>query len=94
MKGSVHAQWVACGKPGCRCTRGKLHGPYFYRFWREDGTLNKAYVPHADLLDVLAAIDAYRAERSLIRAAWGFLRKTRELLRGAETAISEGSEPT
>ena len=42
LRGSVHAQWVTCGKPGCRCSRGHLHGPYLYLFWRERGRLRKS----------------------------------------------------
>gem|GEM_PF-5077998 len=35
---------VRCGKKGCRCREGMLHGPYTYKYWREDGRLRKAYV--------------------------------------------------
>ena len=35
LPGAVCAQWVRCCRPNCRCARGHLHGPYFYRFWRE-----------------------------------------------------------
>ena len=27
---SVLAKWQKCGKPGCRCNDGVLHGPYFW----------------------------------------------------------------
>ena len=37
-------EYVKCGKPACKCARGQLHGPYAYRYWREDGRLRKAYV--------------------------------------------------
>ena len=49
LPGVVRPQWVRCGRPGCRCARGRPHGPYFYRFWREGGRLRKAYVRPADL---------------------------------------------
>ncbi len=45
----------ACGRSGCKCANGALHGPYFYRFWRERGRLRKAYVKPADLDAVRAA---------------------------------------
>lgn len=37
---------VRCGKSGCKCTgeNGKLHGPYWYAYWREDGKLKSRYV--------------------------------------------------
>lgn len=52
LPGTVHAQYVRCGKPTCRCASGDsadLHGPYHYRFWRERGTLRKAYVRRDEL---------------------------------------------
>lgn len=49
LRGSVHAQWVRCGKPNCRCAGGELHGPYWYRFERQGGRLRKRYVPRAEL---------------------------------------------
>lgn len=55
--GTLHEQFVRCNHPGCRCAAGQLHGPYFYRFWREGGRLRKAYVPRSQLEAVRAAID-------------------------------------
>ncbi len=57
--GTVLPQYIRCGKPACRCATGELHGPYFYRFWRdEDGRLRKVYVRRADLDEVRAACEA------------------------------------
>ena len=36
-------QGVKCGKPGCKCAAGALHGPYWYEFWREGGKVRKRY---------------------------------------------------
>jgi hypothetical protein len=30
LRGSLVEQGRRCGKVGCRCTRGELHGPYVY----------------------------------------------------------------
>ena len=49
LAGTVHAQWVTCGKPCCKCAAGELHGPYWYRFAREGGRLRKYYIPRAEL---------------------------------------------
>ena len=92
MKGSVHAQWVKCGKPGCKCARGELHGPYFYLFWRENGRLRKKYVRRSDLLQALSATAAYRLEMQQMRDAKSMLRQIRELLRNGEAVISKGRE--
>ncbi len=55
LPGAVCQQWKRCGRAGCKCANGALHGPYFYRFWRERGRLRKAYVKPADLAAVRAA---------------------------------------
>jgi hypothetical protein len=40
-------EMIRCGKEGCRCARGELHGPYVYRYWREGGKMRSAYVSKA-----------------------------------------------
>lgn len=41
---------VRCGKPNCKCARGELHGPYFYRFMRDKyGRLRKQYVRRSEV---------------------------------------------
>ncbi len=67
LPGAVCRQWKRCGKPGCRCAHGALHGPYHYRFWREGGRLRKAYVKSADVPAVRAACDDYRERQRLFR---------------------------
>jgi hypothetical protein len=69
LPGAVCAQWVRCGRPGCRCARGQPHGPYFYRFWREAGRLRKAYVRRADVAQVRARCRARAEERGEL-AEW------------------------
>ena len=59
---SIHAQWVRCGRAGCRCARGDPHGPYHYIFFRERGKLRKRYVPKHE-------VDAMRAEIERARTA-------------------------
>jgi len=64
LLGSLHAEHKQCGKPNCRCAsdRGEdLHGPYWYRRWRdENGEQRKAYVPKGDLGAVRAGIEKRR----------------------------------
>ncbi len=46
ISGSVVEQGRRCGKEGCRCTRGELHGPYTYVVLpREGGRTRSVYVP-------------------------------------------------
>ena len=74
LPGTVVAQWVKCGNPKCHCARGDLHGPYWYRFYREGSKVRKAYVRPADLAAVRAACDARREQE---RAARRVLRRGR-----------------
>jgi hypothetical protein len=84
LPGVVCAQRVRCGRPNCRCAAGQLHGPYFYRFWREGGRLRKEYVRPADLQRVREACRARQQERSDLRSAWARWRELLTLLREVE----------
>ena len=88
LPGTVCAQWVRCGKPGCKCARGELHGPYYYRFWREDGRLRKAYVPRDKLDATRAACEAHRRQKQAAKESLVFLREARALARRAEQEIA------
>src|SRR5688500_16025844 len=61
IRGSLHLEWRRCGKMGCRCARGSLHGPYFVRRWRDGGKQKKALVSPEEVPGVLASIEARRA---------------------------------
>lgn len=81
LKGSLHAEYVRCGKANCRCASGReddRHGPYWYRYWRdEDGTLRKAYVSRKDLDRVRQAIARRRGRLAMDRA-----RRNKHMRRG------------
>ena len=67
LPGHLLAQRIKCGRPNCRCARGHLHGPYYYRCWTDNGQRRKVYVRKRDVSAVRAACDAYRSERKLLR---------------------------
>ncbi len=56
LTGSIHAERKRCGRPNCRCARGRMHGPYSYLYWREDGRLRKRYIRAADTRCIRAAV--------------------------------------
>lgn len=59
ISGAVVEQGRRCGKEGCRCTRGELHGPYTYVVLpREGGRTRTVYVP-------ASAAEAVRAGAAL-----------------------------
>jgi transposase len=46
LRGSLVEQGRRCGKAGCRCTRGELHGPYWYLTVGRGPALSRlVYVP-------------------------------------------------
>jgi hypothetical protein len=65
LTGSLHAEWKTCGKPNCRCVHGDLHGPYYFRHWREHGRQRKVYVPRDQCAEVKQAIEEANAARAL-----------------------------
>lgn len=67
LPGAVIAQMVRCGKPSCKCARGELHGPYFYRFRRTGRRLRKTYVRKSEVAVIKGACDNYRNEQREIR---------------------------
>ncbi len=46
LRGSLVEQGRRCGKAGCRCSRGELHGPYWYLVVGRGPALSRlVYVP-------------------------------------------------
>jgi hypothetical protein len=53
LQGTVISQRRRCGKAGCHCAEGELHGPYVYlSVGRATGTARLLYVP-ASLADAV-----------------------------------------
>ena len=62
LRGTLMDQQRRCGKPGCRCARGELHGPYTYlSVGRSSGQARLLYVP-------AAVVDAVRRRVELTEA--------------------------
>jgi hypothetical protein len=67
LNGAVCAQYKRCGKANCRCIRGELHGPYFYRFQWCEGRVVKEYLRLSDVEEVRAACARYGALQDELR---------------------------
>ena len=75
LRGTLVSQGRRCGKDGCRCATGDLHGPYTYlSVPRPGGRPRMLYVP-ADLVDLVsgqvaatARVEAVLAEISAVNA--------------------------
>ncbi len=35
---------IRCGKAGCKCAKGALHGGYWYAYFRSHGKLKSKYI--------------------------------------------------
>jgi hypothetical protein len=80
---------VRCGKAGCRCQRGELHGPYAFLYWRDaGGRQRRRYVRKADVAAIAQIVQhrqaADRAARQQTAAAVAALRALRCWLRELE----------
>lgn len=87
LSGVVLSQMVRCGRPNCRCAGGLLHGPYFYRFIREQGKLKKVYVRLAELEQVQAQCEARRKSRRDLREALESWQDLRDRVRDLEKLL-------
>lgn len=83
LNGAVCAQYKRCGKANCKCARGELHGPYFYRFQWHEGKVIKEYVPLSQVKEVRAACARYRALQDQLREGRRHHRSLVSLLRSA-----------
>lgn len=81
LSGYVEARMVRCGKANCKCARGELHGPYFYRLTYAGGGRVKSYVKLADVADVRQACDEYRTLQIQLRKGREDYRNMRRRLR-------------
>ena len=87
LPSAVCAQYVRCGKSGCKCASGLLHGPYFYCFWREDGKLKKAYVRKTDVESVREICQSDRTSRQGRRSDFDLWRTLLLELREVESYV-------
>jgi hypothetical protein len=69
VRGSLVPMYKACNKGGCKCTRGELHGPFWYLSWSEGGKTRMYFVKAAGQARVQAAATRYRRWRQ-VRAQW------------------------
>jgi hypothetical protein len=58
LRGALHRQMRRCGKPGCRCADGELHGPYLYLSVRIGARSRMIYVPTEVVDEVARRVEA------------------------------------
>ena len=90
IPGSVHQQFVKCGKSQCKCAKGELHGPYFYHFLRINGKRKKRYIPPTLVKEMQADCKLFREDQRQFREE---IRRANEEFRlWAAEIIAEGRE--
>jgi Family of unknown function (DUF6788) len=68
LRGTLVSQGRRCGKEGCRCAAGDLHGPYTYlSVPRPGGRPRMVYVP-ADLVELVSGQVAASARLEVVLA--------------------------
>ena len=60
---TLTVQYTRCGKARCRCSAGRLHGPYHYLRWREGTGQRRRYVRADDVPAVRAILEKRHDER-------------------------------
>jgi hypothetical protein len=64
LKGSVVKKYKACGKEGCKCTKGDLHGPFYYLTYKEEGKTKMIFLRRNIWESAIKLNDNYRTFRS------------------------------
>src|SRR4030043_530200 len=59
LQGSLVVLYRKCGKKGCRCKRGKKHGPAYYLSYKEGGVTQMVYIPVSRWGEVKKAMQAF-----------------------------------
>jgi hypothetical protein len=77
---TYYRQGRKCGKPGCRCTTGDLHGPYW---WRRDHAGKVTYLGTRLPPDVAAARAIHNTLRPTMEA------ERRELVRRSDDLLRQ-----
>ena len=68
LQGALIMQRRRCGKPGCRCARGELHGPYVFLTVRRSTGRRLLYIPAALASAVRRRVTlTTRIERTLVQ---------------------------
>ncbi len=67
IQGSMVKIYRSCGKKGCRCQQGYLHGPAHYISYKEKGRTQMVYIPKALAGEVKKSLAQYKKVKELIR---------------------------
>ena len=67
LQGSLFVRYGECGKDGCACRLGKLHGPYYVFSARSASTSGFSYLAGGRAVEARTLVARYRAFRTGLR---------------------------
>ena len=80
VAGSFYEMHKKCGRPGCRCTRGELHGPFPVIAIARGGRRSTRSVPRDRVAEVRRRVEAYRAFQQRRRRLRSAMRRIMEIV--------------
>ena len=82
LRGSLVERYKRCGRPGCKCAKGRGHGPKYYLAVSYPGRAPQMdYVPQADHLEIRRRLANFYRVRDILEQISEI---NRELLRRRE----------
>ena len=65
LTGVIIKEKIRCGRQNCHCGHdNRLHGWYYYLYWREGGKLKKQYVSRSEVRDLRLQIKKLKTKDS------------------------------
>lgn len=68
LPGGIASCRVKCGRANCKCTKGELHGPYYYWRIQYNGKRRKKYIKPSEFSAYQKGIQEHRRQQAEIRA--------------------------
>ncbi|MCX6384934.1 MAG: hypothetical protein NTV16_10755 [Actinobacteria bacterium] len=65
LPGSVVEKYIICGKEGCKCKKGSLHGPFYYLTYKENKKTKMIFLKTAISKRAKVLNDSYKSFRKL-----------------------------
>jgi len=89
MPGCFYGMYKKCGRAGCRCERGELHGPYPVIAATRGGRRSTRSVPADRVREVQARTEAWRGFQRKRRRLDGAMRRIAEIVKEIRDASVE-----
>ena len=80
IAGSFYEMHKKCGRRGCHCAKGELHGPFPVIALRRGGRRSTRSVPRDRVVEVRKRANAYRTFQSRRRRLQGAMRRIVEIV--------------